>query len=379
MRTTTMMPTSCLYRPLHHFSGRRRHKEQPQKRELLCWFSFTSRIVDRNRRRKWNSKRRTSSASSSSSSASVDDTRELHVLTFDLDDTVWPTLPVVTAANESYIKWLQTRVQNFPETRVMNELMKGIREEREEMFRMRGEEHVALSYASIRIAAAVKAMTTLCDVCEHDAIGMAARGYHLSWIPTRNSTGGKLLFPGVRECLETVRERYPRCVIGSITNGLGSASESGLREFFDFEISADELIDKEGVNGDVARKPSPWPFRRAQTMAQTFMLESGNANRASDDDVISSLKIGDHKLERAYWVHVGDDVLNDCKAAKVHLNCRTVLVRDVNVVKYVSGGGAPWAERPEAVEEAEKNKALYVDEEIVSVGDLPDILGKWFN
>ena len=142
MRTTTMMPTSCLYRPLHHFSGRRRHKEQPQKRELLCWFSFTSRIVDRNRRRKWNSKRRTSSASSSSSSASVDDTRELHVLTFDLDDTVWPTLPVVTAANESYIKWLQTRVQNFPETRVMNELMKGIREEREEMFRMRGEEHV---------------------------------------------------------------------------------------------------------------------------------------------------------------------------------------------------------------------------------------------
>jgi len=374
-----MMPTSCLYRPLHHFSGGRRHKEQPQKRELLCWFSFTSRIVDRNRRRKWNSKRRTSSASSSSSSASVDDTRELHVLTFDLDDTVWPTLPVVTAANESYIKWLQTRVQNFPETRVMNELMKGIREEREEMFRMRGEEHVALSYASIRIAAAVKAMTTLCDVCEHDAIGMAARGYHLSWIPTRNSTGGKLLFPGVRECLETVRERYPRCVIGSITNGLGSASESGLREFFDFEISADELIDKEGVNGDVARKPSPWPFRRAQTMAQTFMLESGNANRASDDDVISSLKIGDHKLERAYWVHVGDDVLNDCKAAKVHLNCRTVLVRDVNVVKYVSGGGAPWAERPEAVEEAEKNKALYVDEEIVSVGDLPDILGKWFN
>ena len=137
-------------------------------------------------------------------------------------------------------------------------------------------------------------MTTLCDVCEHDAIGMAARGYHLSWIPTRNSTGGKLLFPGVRECLETVRERYPRCVIGSITNGLGSASESGLREFFDFEISADELIDKEGVNGDVARKPSPWPFRRAQTMAQTFMLESGNANRASDDGVISLLKIGDH-------------------------------------------------------------------------------------
>ena len=137
-----MMPTSCLYRPLHHFSGRRQ-KEQPQKHELLCWFSSSFTFIDskRGRRKRGNSERQTS-ASSSSSSASVDDTRELHVLTFDLDDTVWPTLPVVTAANESYIKWLQTRVQNFPETRVMNELMKGIREEREEMFRMRGEEHV---------------------------------------------------------------------------------------------------------------------------------------------------------------------------------------------------------------------------------------------
>ena len=217
-------------------------------------------------------------------------------------------------------------------------------------------------------------MTTLCDVCEHDAIGMAARGYHLSWIPTRNKTGEELLFPGVRECLETVREKYPKCVIGSITNGLGSASESGLREFFDFEISADELIDKEGVNGDVARKPSPWPFRRAQTMATAFMRE----NRCIEESDISSLKIEDD-AERTFWVHVGDDVLNDCKAAKQHLNCRTVLVRDVNVVKYVSGGGAPWAERPEAIEEAEKNKSLYVDEEIVSVGDLPNVLEKWFD
>ena len=66
----------------------------------------------------------------------------LLVLTFDLDDTIWPTAPVVTAANETYIQWLQTRVENFPETNVMNELMKGIREEREEMFRKRGEEHV---------------------------------------------------------------------------------------------------------------------------------------------------------------------------------------------------------------------------------------------
>ena len=90
-----------------------------------------------------------------------------------------------------------------------------------------------------------------------------------------------------------MREKYPKCVIGSITNGLGSASESGLREFFDFEISADELIDKEGVNGDVARKPSPWPFRRAQTMATAFMRENG----CIEESDISSLKIEDDAEE----------------------------------------------------------------------------------
>jgi hypothetical protein len=76
------------------------------------------------------------------SSSSSKQEAPLLVLTFDLDDTIWPTTPVVTAANESYIEWLQSRVESFPETKVMNQLMKGIREEREELFRERGEEHV---------------------------------------------------------------------------------------------------------------------------------------------------------------------------------------------------------------------------------------------
>ena len=52
------------------------------------------------------------------------------MLTFDLDDTIWPTAPVVTRANEQYINGSK-RVEHFPETNVVNALMKGIREERE--------------------------------------------------------------------------------------------------------------------------------------------------------------------------------------------------------------------------------------------------------
>ena len=76
--------------------------------------------------------------------------KRLLVLTFDLDDTIWPTAPVVTRANEQYIRWLQTRVEHFPETNVVNALMKGIREEREEMFRKRGEGHVVRFFSTRR-------------------------------------------------------------------------------------------------------------------------------------------------------------------------------------------------------------------------------------
>ena len=79
-----------------------------------------------------------------------DGSKRLLVLTFDLDDTIWPTTPVVTRANEQYIRWLQTRVEHFPETNVVNALMKGIREEREEMFRKRGEEHVVRFFSTRR-------------------------------------------------------------------------------------------------------------------------------------------------------------------------------------------------------------------------------------
>ena len=79
-----------------------------------------------------------------------DGSKRLLVLTFDLDDTIWPTAPVVTRANEQYIRWLQTRVEHFPETNVVNALMKGIREEREEMFRKRGEEHVVRFFSTRR-------------------------------------------------------------------------------------------------------------------------------------------------------------------------------------------------------------------------------------
>lgn len=93
-------------------------------------------------------------------------------------------------------------------------------------------------------------------------------GYHLAWIPERGAAAERLLFDGVVEALEALRRRYPRAAMGTITNGLGSAAGAGLGRFFDFEISADALIDEMMIHGDDARKPSTFPFELAMRFSR---------------------------------------------------------------------------------------------------------------
>ena len=239
-----------------------------------------------------------------------------------------------------------------------------MRKDREDAAAAAGERHSPLSFASLRIAGGFRAAKAL-GVPEDDAVAVVSRGYHIAWIPTRGSAAEANLFPGVREALATIRANHPRAVIGSITNGLGSAAGAGLGDFFDFEISADALMDEAMVHGDDARKPARYPFELAMRLAreatrtndagETVRGWSGNASR---------------------WVHVGDDLLNDCKAAKSH-GFRTVLVEEPGVVPYQPGGGGGSYPGDPARSEEELDAAALVDAKVTSVSRLPDVLAGW--
>ena len=221
-----------------------------------------------------------------------------------------------------------------------------------------GERHSPLSFPSA--SPAVRAAKAL-GVPEDDAVAVVSRGYHIAWIPTRGSAAEANLFPGVREALATIRANHPRAVIGSITNGLGSAAGAGLGDFFDFEISADALMDEAMVHEDDARKPARYPFELAMRLAreatrtndagETVRGWSGNASR---------------------WVHVGDDLLNDCKAAKSH-GFRTVLVEEPGVVPYQPGGGETGGS---GQERGGARRRRAVDAGHVR-SRLPDVLAGW--
>jgi len=284
-----------------------------------------------------------------------DRTKIVEVITFDLDDTLWPTREVVNEANDAFREFCARRLgDDFPSSTEIAEGMKGVREEREREARERGRRSEPLSYAGTRIAGALKAAKAK-GINEHDAAAVIARGYHLAWIPTRNAEAGRLAFVGAREALAELRATYPRAVIGSITNGFGSAAGAGLGEFFDFEISAEALIDEHMVHGEMARKPHAYPFQLALGIA------CGEHGYSGDSDT---------------WVHVGDDILNDCYCAK-QLDLRTVHVKDPGVKPYVSAGGAPDAE-VSMRDTVEANASTYVDGVISHVRELPALLATWY-
>ena len=72
------------------------------------------------RRARCRSSRRTLAASASASPRGS----EGEVITFDLDDTLWPTTPVVMAANQAFVDFCQERIPGFPDCAGVNEYMK---------------------------------------------------------------------------------------------------------------------------------------------------------------------------------------------------------------------------------------------------------------
>ena len=69
-------------------------------------------------------------------------------------------------------------------------------------------------------------------------------------------------------------------------------------------------------------------------------------------------------------MHVGDDLINDCEAAKTTGRFRTVLVEHPNVVPYQPGGGGTYPGDPTREEDA-LDRSRLVDARVTSVGEIP--------
>lgn len=193
----------------------------------------------------------------------------LRLITFDLDDTLWPTGAVVSAANTALARALGAECDDL-------------------QLRLRSARSGANpkpSYSEARILA-IQSFLAERDGSTRERRAEAEEYFDV-WLEERHSAAERLLFDGAAAAVANVRSAHQDAIIAAVTNGRGDPlAMSALRSLFDFTVSAEDP--------DIypERKPAAAPFLAALRRA------------------------GHVEATPAQWAHVGDDLINDVQAAK---------------------------------------------------------------
>lgn len=209
----------------------------------------------------------------------------LGLLSFDLDDTLFPTSTVVREANTAMLLRMKalgcvglSEDEFFQTTRAIRQgLSKPI------------------TYTELRIRAIAEELVKA-GVSKDDSGPLSVECFDI-WLKERQESANRHLFPDVVDTLQVLKTTYPSVCIAAITNGRGNPREmEKLRDIFDFCVS--------GEDDDVfpERKPEPGIYRKALQRYRGLVSDA---------------------VEESLWVHVGDCIVNDVGAAAV-LGAKTV-------------------------------------------------------
>ena len=269
------------------------------------------------------------------SSVSPDDIQDLHLLTFDLDDTVFPITPVIQDANSMMIRALNS----FGYDANNDEIIAASKRIRRELHE-RGED---ITYTTLR------KRSIRCEierVCATENVDDAIVDMVFdSWLEERHASANRNLFPYASSSLQRIREQYPSAIIGAITNGRGNPfNMPTIAQYFDFCVSGedDEVFP--------LRKPDKGIYEAA-------LRKYGQLSKTSS--------------EGKNWIHVGDDLANDVGASAAS-GAKTIWITTEKM--NLSHGTGSWSTATS--EEIQKRKEMddmakqFVDAKIYGLNDL---------
>jgi len=178
------------------------------------------------------------------------------LITFDLDDTLWDTPPVIASAELVLRDWLKTHAPVLGELPV--EPLHAVRERV-----VQAEPGLKHRISALRRQVLFQALRAL-DYPEAQAQALADEAFEV-FLHARHQLE---IFPQVQPMLERLGQRY---TVGVVTNGNADVRRLGLADYFDFALCAEDL----GVG-----KPDPALFLEA--------LRRGNAHATN------AVHVGDH-------------------------------------------------------------------------------------
>ncbi|MBF8677258.1 HAD family hydrolase [Pseudomonas fulva] len=197
----------------------------------------------------------------------------IKLITFDLDDTLWDTAPVIASAEVLLRDWLQANAPLLGDVPV------------EHLFAIR--ERIVLAEPELkhRISALRRRVLTraLEDVGygQTQAQQLAEQGFEV-FLQARHKVE---IFPEVQPMLELLSQHY---ALGVITNGNADVSRLGLADYFRFALCAEDL----GIG-----KPDPAPFEEALRRSGVPASEAVHVGDHPRDDIAGAQRAG----LRAVW------------------------------------------------------------------------------
>ena len=222
--------------------------------------------------------------SSSSSSSTTRPQRQLGLLSFDLDDTLFPTTAVVDAGNAAMLH----RMKELGCDTDVTQFLATTRRIRQAL------DDAPITYTELRkrtIRAELERATALPATSTSTSSQAAVDDCFDVWLHQRNAAAGQTLFPHTVTALQQVQQDFPSACIAAITNGRGNPLDiEPLEPFFDFCVSGED----DGVFP--ARKPHKGIYEHALNVYRQTC--------------------SDHDLESSHvWIHGGDCLGNDVGAS----------------------------------------------------------------
>lgn len=264
-----------------------------------------------------------------------DNSRPLVLLTFDLDDTLYPIAPVIDEANAAFAKAMERYGFDGIKPDDIDVLTKKVRQE------LPPEEAAALSHTEAREMAIrrqmedvlltrklsetaedwVTAVEDLSPVVVENAKKWTARAVSntivqavlTAWEMERHHAAERNLYPEVQTVLKKIKEAHPNVVVGAVTDGKANPllMTFTLAPYFDFCMSwEDDQKGRSQFFRDLASSSTSaqlsWIYNAAVEKGQEM---------ASVQAAIKAAKNGGHgessSFEKGIWVHVGDDLAYD--------------------------------------------------------------------
>ena len=269
----------------------------------------------------------------------------LALLTFDLDDTLFPVAQVVEDANTAMIQALWNAGFTDASNDRIVQHTKMIRRKQRKL----------MTYTQLRkraIQTELELLTPTGILTESFDCSTLVQQVFDCWLQARHVSAENNLFHGATDMLRQVKSTFPDVCIGAITNGRGNplSMNNTLAPFFDFCVSGED----NGVHPE--RKPHPGIFK----------VSLSEYRKRFPNDL----------SKRHIWIHVGDCLANDV-GASAKMGAYPIWV-ELDVLQQggeSTGSSTKWSTAP--AKETNSRRKLkdksrgFVREKITTLSQLP--------